>query len=369
MDSSADQLKNLNEGDLKEFRDWDFLIINRYPPGGSVYRWSLDLLEILNGKSELINLKFRAKGWEITHIGKDFSPRFSSPFLNHIFLNFSFRQAVTYIERLRNERNNLVLHYTNQFSGTLRVKRIKEIVNVQDSPNYTETDSPALKLYMRQLYNSLRNKEWVVTNTEVLKHELIDFGFTGNIRAIHLPYSPVFKKIDVTKKNLRKELGLPQDKKIIISVSSDLPRKNLSTIREVIKKLGDSYILVRVGTQLLNSITFNGIDDTTLNKLYNASDVLLFPSLYEGFGLPIIESFAAGLPVVTSDIPTIREVAGDAAILVNPKDVDGIAESIKEAVEQREKLISRGLERAVDFSITKFRERILKLYSDVTKGS
>jgi len=51
--------------------------------------------------------------------------------------------------------------------------------------------------------------------------------------------------------------------------------------------------------------------------------------------LPIIESFAAGLPVVTSDIPTIREVAGDAAILVDPKDVDGIAECIKEAVEER----------------------------------
>jgi len=208
-----------------------------------------------------------------------------------------------------------------------------------------------------------------VTNTEVLKHELIDFGFTGNIRAIHLPYSPVFKKIDVTKKNLRKELGLPQDKKIIISVSSDLPRKNLSTIREVMKKLGDSYILVRVGTQLWNSITFNGIDDTTLNKLYNASDVLLFPSLYEGFGLPIIESFAAGLPVVTSDIPTIREVAGDAAILVDPKDVDGIAECIKEAVEEREKLISRGFERAMEFSNIKFRERILKLYSDVTRSN
>jgi len=368
MENSADQLKNGNIVDLNEFKDWNFLIINRYPPGGSIYRFSLDLFETLSSRSELINLKFNAKGWETMHIGKDFPSVFNNAFLKHIFLNFSFRQAVKYVKRLKGEKKNLVLHYSNQFSGTLGVNGIKEIIEVHDSPNYTETDSFAIKLYMKWLYNSLRDKEWIVTSTDVLKHELIDFGFTGNIRTIHHPYSPLFKKLDINKDNLRKELGLPLNKKIIISISSDLPRKNLSTIHEVMKRMGDSYILVRVGSQLGSSITFNGVDDTTLNKLYNASDVLLLPSLYEGFGLPIVESFAAGLPVVTSDIPTIREVAGDAAILVDPKDVDGIAECIKEAVEEREKLISRGLERAAEFSSIRFRERILKLYSDVVRN-
>jgi len=145
-------------------------------------------------KSEQINLIFNTLGWNRPHYGLDFKGRFvKMPLLNHFLRNFSFRQAVKYIERLRNERNNLVLHYTNQFSGTLRVKGIKEIVNVQDSPNYTETDSPALKLYMRQLYNSLRNKEWVVTNTEVLKHELIDFG-SWVISGRYIFHIPLFSK-------------------------------------------------------------------------------------------------------------------------------------------------------------------------------
>jgi len=102
-----------------------------------------------------------------------------------------------------------------------------------------------------------------------------------------------------------------------------------------------------------------------LNELYNACDLLLFPSLYEGFGLPIVEAFAAGLPVVTSDIPTIREVAGSAAILINPNDSSSIKSGIDEALRNSESLIQNGLVRAQKFSFEAFRNNILDIYGNL----
>ena len=76
----------------------------------------------------------------------------------------------------------------------------------------------------------------------------------------------------------------------------------------------------------------------------------MFPSLYEGFGIPVLEAMASGTPVVTSRGGATEEIAGDAAVLVDPLDVAGIAAGIEEAVARRDELRRRGLERAQAYS-------------------
>jgi glycosyltransferase involved in cell wall biosynthesis len=98
---------------------------------------------------------------------------------------------------------------------------------------------------------------------------------------------------------------------------------------------------------------FGFVPEATLVSLYRAADVFVFPSLYEGFGLPPLEAMANGTPVVTSKISSLPEVVGDAAVTVDPYNVDEIAAAIKSTLadqELRARLIERGLKRADRFS-------------------
>ena len=110
--------------------------------------------------------------------------------------------------------------------------------------------------------------------------------------------------------------------------------------------IGKSETLERVS--LLGSLS-----DEDLAKEYAKADVFVYPSLYEGFGLPVVEAMAMGLPVMTSDIGATREVAGDAAILVDPYSVDSICAGLGQLIsnnELRQHLGAKGLKRAAQFS-------------------
>ena len=280
-------------------------IINRYPPHTSIYRYTIDLLSVFGEKANLVNLHFNPKEGHFIEGGENFFGRFRLfPSLNHFLRRAAFVNLKKYIENDTKYKRGAILHYTNQFSGSFHIPNVVEIVSIHDSPFYFETMSFFKKCYIKFLYESLKKKPYIVTNTESLKNELMRFGFTGKIATIYLPYSPIFHRLPLNKEDLRTKLGLPLDKKLILSVSTDLQRKNLPVVKKVVEELGNDFKLIRVGPSLGNSLTFKGIDDSTLNELYNACDVLLFPSLYEGFGIPIVEAFATGPPVVTSDIPT-----------------------------------------------------------------
>ncbi len=110
----------------------------------------------------------------------------------------------------------------------------------------------------------------------------------------------------------------------------------------------------------------------TRRPLFSAATVFAFPSLYEGFGIPVLEAMACGTPVVTSNLSALPEVAGDAGLLVDPYDTDAISDGIRTLLEEqprREELARRGLERAGLFTWQQVADQTLKVYRLVANGS
>ena len=123
--------------------------------------------------------------------------------------------------------------------------------------------------------------------------------------------------------------------------------------------------------QLHQHVRFLGfVPDATLAVLYRLASVFVFPSLYEGFGLPPLEAMASGTPVVTSNISSLPEVVGDAALLIDPMDAWAIADAISRLLrepELRADLVHRGFERVKAFSWERSVGRIRQVYAELTK--
>lgn len=109
-------------------------------------------------------------------------------------------------------------------------------------------------------------------------------------------------------------------------------------------------------------------DDGDMRALYRQAEALVFPSLHEGFGLPVLEAFASGTPVVTSNVASLPEVAGDAALLVDPENAGDISSAMRNLVRSpgtREQCVARGLLRARQFSLDRTASETAAVYRSV----
>jgi glycosyltransferase involved in cell wall biosynthesis len=149
--------------------------------------------------------------------------------------------------------------------------------------------------------------------------------------------------------------GPAADGDYVLAVGTLEPRKNLPRLAEATRRLGVELRVV--GARGWGEVplpagveTLGFVDDTELARLYRGAACLAYPSLYEGFGIPILEAMACGTPVVTSRGGATEETAGGAAVLVDPLDPSVIAAGIEEAAAKRNDLRERGLERVRRFS-------------------
>jgi glycosyltransferase involved in cell wall biosynthesis len=138
----------------------------------------------------------------------------------------------------------------------------------------------------------------------------------------------------------------------VLAVGTLEPRKNLSRVAAAAERLGAELRVV--GAHGWGGVETPGwlgeVSDEELAALYRGARAFVFPSLYEGFGIPVLEAMASGSPVVTSRGGATEEVAGGAAVLVDPLDAEAIAAGIEEASGRREELRALGLERATAYS-------------------
>ncbi len=161
----------------------------------------------------------------------------------------------------------------------------------------------------------------------------------------------------------------------ILFVGTREPRKNLARIIKAWEPLADKYQLIIAGDsgwddsaqfQQPNLRFLGRVSEEELNVLYAEADCFAYASLYEGFGLPILEAFHHGTPVVTSDISAMVEVAGNAAELVDPKSEDSIRQGLKkilnETAEEQQKRLQRMIIRLQMFSWDKVAKETIQVY-------
>ncbi len=146
--------------------------------------------------------------------------------------------------------------------------------------------------------------------------------------------------------------GPAADGEYVLTVATLEPRKNLARAVEAARLAGVE--LRAVGARGWGGVDVEGwvgeVTDAELAGLYRGARCVLYPSLYEGFGLPVLEAMACGVPVVTSRGTAMEEIAGGAAVLVDPLDAQSIAHGIAEAEARRDELVPLGLARASEFT-------------------
>jgi glycosyltransferase involved in cell wall biosynthesis len=217
----------------------------------------------------------------------------------------------------------------------------------------------------------------IITPTESTKDDLVKLGFDQSlIRVIPEATSDGFSRVDDQKvAAIKRKYKLFGD--YLLAVGLD-PRKNTERIIKAfeLSSAGKDLKLVFVGqpkymkVKVPRNVRILGrVPSEDLSALYSGARALIYASLYEGFGLPILEAFACGCPVVTSNISSMSEVAGGAAVLVNPYEVDSISEGIEKILRGPKSYVDKGYKRVKDFSWEKTAKMTLHVYEEARSSA
>ncbi len=238
-----------------------------------------------------------------------------------------------------------------------------------------------------------RRATMIITPSESVKREVCEHLSVAPDKIVAIPEAPrrVFRLMPAESTiETRRRLGVEDE--FLLFVGTIEPRKNLSTLvrafAEILRTTSLNPQLVIAGKQgwltdelfscikdcgVGDRLRFTGyISDEDLRALYSSCRVCIYPSLYEGFGLPPLEAMACGAPVITSRIQSIIETVGTAARVVTPTSVHALAESIVELLgseKARQRLAIEGMQRASTFSWEKTARLTLDVYDEARRRS
>lgn len=337
-------------------------VINESNRFSALGRYAKDLSIALN--AELFTLRLDSSMNVKSYDGQVLSPSNllkigNGWYFNHLFPSISLNKIKSEINRKLS--GDALIHYSSQGIPRLNLKN-QFVYTVHDlfglDKKYNK-DPKLIRLLRRNLKQVFLSRK-IITVSNLVRSKLEEYEGNIEICTIYPPISSSFVRIE-EKEKIRKELNLPLHKRLILSVSSTDPRKNLEAVFRTKKILGENYEIVRVGKQLNGEYSFRNVEDEVLNKIYNACDVLLYPSLDEGFGYPIVEAMTVGLPVVASNIEVFKEVAGDSAILVEPT-AENLSNGIITILNDADNYKQKGLIKSKQFTFEVFQAKLKEFY-------
>ena len=276
------------------------------------------------------------------------------------------------------------------------LRRARGVLTVHDLAFLMRPDCAdhRLRAYLEEVVpRSIRRADFIIADSENTRNDLVVLlgAQPASIAVVPGGVEDRFEPITDAEqlRRARRKVGL-RDEPFILAIGVIEPRKNLNRLMDAFRALkqrndvpSDLKLVMAGGkgwlfddifehhaaSPIRDHILMPGfVPDELLPALYSAADVLAFPSLYEGFGLPILEAMACGTPVVASRSSCLPEVADGAALLVDPNNVDGLIAALELALvdsDLRARLIKQGRQRAREYSWRRAAEQLLGVYRRV----
>ncbi len=280
------------------------------------------------------------------------------------------------------------------FTGSCRMVTTCYDLNVEFFPGLYRWRVRMLSA-LRLARRSARRADRIIAISDNTKNDLVRvYGVSpGKVTVIPLGVEESFRPADrqEARETVRRTHGI--EGPFVLYVGQIREQKNISRLLDAFREVrgrGAGHKLVLSGHTMRGSEHYDlegeaarrGLEESVVHisryqetgdlaVLYNAADLLVYPSLYEGFGLPVLEAMACGTPVVASNTSSMPEVAGDAGMLVDPYDVDAIADAIHSVLTDRDlhtRLSDMGREQAARFSWREAARETLAFYRSVMDG-
>jgi len=276
------------------------------------------------------------------------------------------------------------------------VARAVKVLTIHDLSflRVPECADPRLRWYLGQVVpRSVGRADFLLADSESTRRDLVELlGVPPDrVQVIYGGVDAMFAPVEDAEALRRAREKYARGRPFILAVGTLEPRKNYPTLIRAFARARQAarlpHALVIVGRKgwvyepifaavddlgLHDEVIFPGfVPDEELPALYNAADVLVTPSFYEGFGLPALEAMACGTPVIVSDVSSLPEVVGEAGVRIDPRDEAGLAEAIVRVVGDsalRAGLREAGLRRAREFTWDRAARELLGVYARLGRG-
>lgn len=297
------------------------------------------------------------------------------------------------IPNILNDKDIDIYHVPQNGVGLPKEKNCPFVITLHDTIpiHMPETVGERyLNIFNKEMENIIKNCDGIITVSQYSKNDIAkDFNYPKDkIFVTYLASEDIYNPINklISNSIIKKYYNLPEN--YILYVGGFSPRKNIIGLIKAYSTLSkdfkSKYNLVIAGTkgksyELYKQCAIdNKVEDTVLFPgfirmehmpyLYNSASLFVYPSFYEGFGLPPIEAMACGIPVLASNLTSVPEILEDAAMLFNPRDIDELAFKIKEILSNDEisnNLIKKGFLKNASLSWKKTALETLNAYNQI----
>ncbi len=268
---------------------------------------------------------------------------------------------------------------------------VKKVVTIHDMIAYKHPELFTFAnriIYRKKIAHSCRVADKIIAISRQTKEDILDFLDIdpGKIEIVYQTCDPVFfiKSDEEHKKRVIEKYGLPSE--FILSVGTIEPRKNLCSVIRAMHKGNIQKSLVVTGKKtnyfntVLKTLKSLGVQNVhfledvpveDLAAIYQLAEVFVYPSLYEGFGIPVLEALSSGTPVITSSGSCFGETGGPDSLYIDPLDNEQLAIAITRVLSDsnlRKKMIDGGLRHAKNFQSQRIAENMMAVYESTLKN-